>query len=430
MKEDFLHYLWKYKCFATKALQTSAKKSLRIINVGEHNFNSGPDFFNANIRIGNQFWAGNVEIHINSSDWYRHKHEFDTNYDNVILHVVWKNDAEVYTVNNKLIPTLELSNFVSASQLSQYQTLFFNDSNWINCENQFNAVSEFTIFNWLEVLYFDRLEEKSTLIDQLLIDSSNDWEAVLFKLLAKSFGLKVNGEAFLNLANSIDYKIIRKEQSNEFQLEALFFGQAGFLEEEIDNKYHKSLLREYHYLKKKYQLESLNNGQFKFFRLRPNNFPTIRLVQLAHLYHKHTNLFSLILESESLIDIYELFTIKISGFWLDHYGFSSKALKRPKNITKSFIDLLIINTIIPLKFIYFKQLGTLNEDAILNIIREIKPEKNSIIAKFENLPVKNNTKKVLINNAFESQSYLQLKNKYCNEQRCLECAIGNELIKS
>lgn len=430
IKEDFLHYLWKYKYFAIKKLHTTINLPLQIINVGEHNLNSGPDFFNANVKIGNQFWAGNVEIHIKSSDWYNHKHEYDENYDNVILHVVWIYDTEIYTQNNTLIPTLELSKIVSENKIAQYQTLFSKKLKWINCESQFSSIEQFTLDNWLEVLYFERLEAKSKIIKKLLQEFSNDWEAVLFKLLAKNFGLKVNGEAFLNMANSVDFKIIRKEQSKLIQIETLFFGQAGFLNEKNDNAYHHQLQEEYRYLKRKYGLEPLHNGQFQFFRLRPNNFPTIRLAQLAKLYFTHSNLFSRILKAESLEDYYQLFSIKITGFWQDHYSFTSRTLKRSKNITKSFIDLLIINTIIPLKFIYYKQLGKLDEDSILNLIRQIKPEKNSVINKFLSLTSENSNAKISIESAFESQSLLQLKNEYCNAQRCLHCAVGNQILKT
>lgn len=429
IREDFLHYLWKYKYFANNKLQTSSKLALQIINVGKHNLNSGPDFFNANIKIDGQFWAGNIEIHIKSSDWYRHQHEDDENYDNVILHVVWINDVEVYNQNNDLIPTLELNKIVSKNQISQYQSLFSRKIKWINCENQFSNVDQFTLDNWLEVLYFERLEKKSRVIIKILDKTSNDWEAVLFKLLAKNFGLKVNGESFLNMANSIDFKIVRKGQANLMQLESIFFGQAGFLNDNVENAYHNQLQQEYKYLRKKYKLESLNNGQFQFFRLRPNNFPTIRLAQLAKLYVAHNHLFSKILEAERLEDFYQLFSIKTSGFWQDHYSFTSPSLKRSKNLTKSFIDLLIINTIIPLKFVYYKQLGKLDEDSILKMIKQIRPEKNSIINKFKSLNTENSKTLISVENAFESQSFLQLKNNYCNPQRCLECAVGNVLLK-
>jgi len=430
IQEDFLHYLWKYKYFAIKKLQTTARDSIQIIHVGKHNLNSGPDFFNANLRIGNQFWAGNVEIHVNSSDWYVHRHENDINYDNVILHVVWINDVEVYNNNNEMIPTLELNKIVSDSLINQYQILFSKKLKWINCENQFQSVDRFTLDNWLEVLYFERLEQKSNIIENLLEKSANDWEAVLFKLLAKNFGLKVNGDAFLNLANSIDFKIVRKEQSKLLHLETLFFGQAGFLQEGIENAYYNVLQKEYKYLQLKYKLETLYKGQFKFFRLRPNNFPTIRLAQLAMLYFTHHNLFSKIIKANSIEDYYDLFTLNISDFWQQHYSFSSVSLRRSKKITKSFIDLLIINTIIPLKFVYFKQMGKLKEESILNLIKQIRPEKNNIIKKFENLPSNGKNLNLTIENALESQSFLQLKSKYCSSQRCLECAIGNAILKS
>ena len=233
MQEDFLHYIWKLKKFDTSDLKTTNNEVVEIVSVGEHNQNSGPDFFNSQLKIGNQFWAGNVEIHIKSSDWFVHNHEIDSAYDNVILHVVWEHDTEVFRKDNTEISTIELKKYVSKTALENYQKLFSKSDTWINCENDFKSVDDFTISNWLERLYFERLERKSNEIEKLLKSSSNNWEAVLFKRLAKNFGLKVNGESFLSLANSIEFSIIRKQQSNLLSLEALLFGQAGFLEDDI-----------------------------------------------------------------------------------------------------------------------------------------------------------------------------------------------------
>src|SRR5690606_38844315 len=245
-----------------------------------------PDFFNAQLRIGNQLWAGNVEIHIKSSDWFVHHHEMDNAYDSVILHVVYEHDTEIFRQDNTVIPTLELKNYISPELLGHYQKLISNKSKWINCENDLASVSEFTIQNWLERLYIERLERKSEAVENLIKSSKNDWEAILYKMLAKNFGLKVNGEAFLSLANSIDFSIIRKSQSNQTSLEAVLFGQAKLLEQHVEESYYLELMKEYQFLKQKFSLTNENVETIQFFRLRPPNFPTIRLSQLAFLYHE------------------------------------------------------------------------------------------------------------------------------------------------
>lgn len=429
IKENFLHYLWKHKVFVINQLQTSNNEDLHIFRSGEHNLNSGPDFINAKIRIDDQLWAGNVEIHIRSSDWYLHHHEKDVNYDNVILHVVWENDIDIYRKHNAVIPTLELKNIISSKIIDQYQILFSKQLKWINCESLIHSVDKFTIDNWLEVLYFERLEQKSSLIYQLLENSANDWETVLFQLLAKNFGLKVNGDAFLNLAKSLDFKIIRKEQSKLYCLEALLFGQAGLLQGEIEEPYYNKLKTEYKYLQAKYHLEPIFEGQFHFFRLRPNNFPTIRIAQFAMLYFLHKNLFIKILETNSLDEFYDLFKATTSSFWDRHYNFNSNSVKRLKKTSKPFIDLLLINTIIPIKFIYYKELGKIDEGSIFKIPLLIKSENNNIIKRFESIFSIKENKDLKITNAFESQAFLQLKSSYCDKQRCLHCAVGNAILK-
>ena len=428
MREDFLHYLWKYQFFAINKLYTTNKESLHIYKIGNHNINSGPDFFNAKIKIADQLWAGNVEIHVKASDWYAHRHEEDPNYDNVILHVVWQKNTEIYNKVGVVIPTLELQNFVTKRVLVQYQKLFSKKQKWINCENFMDSVDLFVLDNWVERLYFERLEQKSELISELLIKSANNWEMVLFQLLTKNFGLKVNGSSFLNLANSVTFDVVRKEQNKQLNLEALFFGQAGFLAKDLNDEYYKKLQKEYQYQQVKYILEPLFNGQFQFFRLRPNNFPTIRLAQLASLYFRRNNLFSEILEIDSLDGFYELFDVSASSFWENHYTFKTNSRKQPKKTTKKFINLLLINTIIPIKFMYLKHIGKLKEEDIVRLMKQIPSEKNNIITRFE--IIFKNQKNFKIQNAFKSQALLQLKTAYCDNQNCLQCAIGNFYLKN
>ena len=422
MKENLLHFVWKLKLFSTAQLKSTNGEIIEIISAGTANPNSGPDFLNAKLVINQQLWAGNVEIHLNSSDWYAHNHEIDENYDSVILHVVWEHSVDVFRKTNQPITTLALKNYISKELLDNYQQLFSKNKNWINCEKDITSVDSFILTNWLERLYVERLENKSEQIQNTVNKLNNNWEAALFVLLAKNFGLKINSEAFMNFANSFDFSIVRKVSGNLEQLEALFFGQAGLLSNESESEYFNKLKKEYNFLKVKFQLTPISNGQVQFFRLRPNNFPTIRLSQLAMVYHSHQNLFSKIVETEAIKEFYALFDLATSTFWETHYTFENSSKKSVKVITKPFIDLLLINTIIPMKFLYLKSLGKSDLSSALSIIAQIKPEKNEIISKFTELNIKSKT-------AFETQALLQLKNEYCNKQLCLSCAVGKELLK-
>ena len=421
MQEDFLHYLWKHKKISTTDLKTTKGEKVTIANVGEHNHNAGPDFFNAQLKIGEQLWAGNLEIHIKSSDWYLHNHETDSNYDNVIIHLVWEHDTEIFRKDNTQIPTLELKNYVTPEALHNYQKLFSNAQKWINCESYFASIPEFAMSNWLERLYFERLERKANDINIVLEQSTNNWEAVLFKMLAKNFGLKVNGQAFASIASSFDFLIIRKQQSKLLSLEALLFGQAELLQDDCQEPYFIALEKEYQFLKQKFTLSSQNVTPLQFFRLRPPNFPTIRLSQLANMYHLHQNVFSKVIETKTLEDFYKLFSVETSVFWETHYTFSKVSKPLKKRLTKPFIDLLLINTIIPIKFSYAKQLGKPIDNEIIQLLEQITSEKNSIVNKFNSL-------KKISKSALDSQALIQLKTEYCDKNRCLQCAIGNQLL--
>lgn len=422
MKEDFLHYLWKFKKFDTLNLKTSNGEDILIGNVGQYLKVAGPDFFNAQIKIGNQKWAGNVEIHLKSSDWYVHHHERDAAYENVILHVVWEHDTEIFRSNNTEIPVLELKQYVDKEIVNNYQSLVAQKS-WIFCEKDLNTIPEFTLVNWLERLFFDRLERKSKSIYSLLEKTNQDWEAVLFCLLAKNFGLNTNGEIFFKIVQSIPFSIIRKESFEVENLEALIFGNAGLLDVDKEDIYFKDLKFRYFYLLHKYQLEKTIVEPVQFFKHRPDNFPTIRLSQLSNLYHVHQNLFSKIIMLKSVNSMYELFQVSAAPYWLTHYQFDKESPKKKKTLSQSFIDLVIINTIIPLQFAYAKSQGKEMDEDLIGMLNDVDPEKNSIVDKF-------NTFGIQSKNAFESQSLLQLKNEYCDKSRCLECAIGMELLKN
>lgn len=421
MKEDFLHYVWQYKKFDFSNLMTVYGEEVTIINSGQFLQMSGPDFFNAQMVIGDQKWAGNVEIHVKSSDWYLHNHENDTNYDNVILHVVWENDTPIFRKNNSEIPTLELKKYVFNEVLENYKKLKTQKS-WIYCESEISSIDGFSLQNWQERLFFERLERKAIPIEQLLEETENDWETVLFLMLAKNFGLNTNGEPFLKIAKSIPFSVVRKESFEIENLEALIFGQADLFPVEVEDLYAKELKNRYDYLFQKYQLKKLIVEPVQFFKHRPDNFPTIRLAQLAMLYHQQRNLFSKIISVSKIDEFYKLFDISVSNYWQTHYHFDKESPRKKKSFSKSFVDLLVINTIIPFQFAYAKSKGKEISEAVLDLIKAISPEKNSVIEKFATFAIKSQ-------NAFDTQSLLQLKNEYCDKSKCLQCAVGIELLK-
>ena len=423
MSEDFLHYLWMYKKFELSNLKTTTQQKITIQQTGVYNTqNSGPDFFNAMICIDDQKWAGTVEVHIKSSDWYVHNHENDPAYHNVILHVVWEDDTEIFRRNNTRLPTLQLKDYISDTWFTKYKDLYKNTAmQWVPCAKQIHEIPRFIMSNWQERLYVERLEEKSELIIELLKHSKNNWEAVLFKLLAKNFGLKANGEAFLSIANSFDFSILQKNSGALDTLEALLLGQANLLVEESKMIYFQKLKNEFAFLKNKYSLENIGIIPVQFFRLRPSNFPTIRLSQLAMLYTKNQQLFSHIVKATDIEDFYDLFGIETSPFWENHYTFQKESHSRKKRLTKSFIDLIIINTIIPIRFVYAKYMNKNPEEEVFTLLSQLPYEKNSIVDAFISL-------KMPIYNAVHSQAVLQLKNSYCDQKACLKCAIGNYLL--
>ncbi len=423
MREDLLHFIWKYKKLLLNEMVTSNNKKLIIVDVGIHNREAGPDFFNAKIKIGGQLWAGNVEIHINSSDWYVHHHEQDNNYDNVILHVVWKDDMVIHRKDKTTIPTLELKKYIPRKTLSNYQKLFENRSaKFINCEKEIAGTSGLRFNSWLERLYVERLEQKTVLIDELLVSSKNNWEKLLFTMLLKNFGLKINGDSFLSLANALDFSIVRKLQKHSLQLESVLFGLTGLLEDDsIFDTYYLALGKEYKHQKNKFSLTDEGVLKPDFFKLRPSNFPTIRLAQFAKVYTLHHNLFSVLIDAPNLTEIYNLFGITANNYWDNHFTFGKQSRKSIKRLTKPFIDLLVINTILPIKFSYAKHLGKAVDSEIFHIINHIKKEENGIVKNFSLAGVD-------ITSAKESQAVLQLYREYCAKNKCLQCSVGSSLL--
>ncbi len=424
MKEDLLHFIWKYKKLQLPELVTSKKESVSIIDVGIHNYHAGPDFFNSKVNIGGQLWAGNVELHIKSSDWYAHRHEEDANYDTVILHVVWEDDASVFRKDGSEIPTLELKEYIPQELLLAYQSLFDKkEKAFINCEKDIGTIDSFIFQNWLERLYFDRLESKSNLVLDLLKQSNNDWEKVMFTMLLKNFGLKINGGSFFSIANVIDFSVVRKIQNNPLQLESILYGLAGFLEDDtIVDSYYLQLKKEYGFLSNKFDIQKESIQKPEFFKLRPPNFPTVRLSQFASLYSKHQNIFSKIIDATDLEEIYKVFNVSTSEYWNDHYTFGKVSKKSSKKLTKKFIDLLVVNTLLPLKFCYAKHIGKEVDEEIITIVSKIKKEENTIISNFKTIGAK-------AMNAKDSQAILQLYNEYCTQNKCLQCAVGSHLLQ-
>jgi hypothetical protein len=421
MKEDFLHHIWQFKKFNLAGLKTVQGDDLEIVDAGQYLQQAGPDFFNAQVVIGGQKWAGNVEIHIKSSDWYLHNHERDDAYANVILHVVWEHDAEVFGKNNVEIPVLELKDQVDKALLENYNKLA-SAKTWIFCEKELESMNGFTLNIWKERLFFERLERKATPIIQLAAETGNDWEAVLFCFIAKNFGLNTNGNTFYSIAKSIPFSIIRKESFQPENLEALLFGRAGLLQPDHEDNYAKDLKARYGYISHKHRLEPVYIDEVQFFKHRPDNFPTIRLSQLAQLYNKHQNLFSKIIAATSVSDLYGIFEVQVSEYWQTHYQFDKVSPKKRKALSASFIDLLIINTIIPFRFAYGRSIGKDSSEELMEMLNQVQAEKNTIIDKFRYF-------KVPVESAYDTQSLLQLKNEYCANKRCMQCAIGMELLK-
>ncbi len=421
IKEDFLHYLWKLKKFDLSNLISSDGQKITIINFGTYNTDSGPDFFNAKVQIDDTIWAGNIEMHVRSSDWIKHNHQLDKAYNNVILHVVYEDDLSISTQYDIKIPTLELKNRIFKNDLKNYKLLRFN-KDWVSCQKLFSNSSEFSRIRAIEKALTDRLLTKSSRLQNILTNKDNDWNDAFFVYLARYFGMKVNTDAFEMLAGSLPYKTILKEKDELIKVEALLFGQSGLLDEAFEDDYPQRLKKEYEHLKKKYSFSPIPVSIWKFSKLRPANFPTIRIAQLAKLLFESTTIFSSIINSEDINIIKRLFKVKVSDYWLNHYLFDEESTYRHKSLGKSAIDVLMINTVVPTVFLY----GLLenNEEykqKAVDYLSEIAPESNSIINKWSDLGFS-------VSSAYDTQALLELKQNYCSKYRCLECPIGNDLM--
>jgi hypothetical protein len=413
MKEDFLHYLWKFRKFDVSNLQSSTCESITILHSGDSFESKDLGFSCAQILVSNQHWIGNIAVCIQSSDFIA-----DKIHGNVILLVVWDDDAKI---PRNPFPILELRHYVSAQTVKNYQNLMLSKS-WIFCESQLRHIDRFVWQHYSERLFFERLEKKSEPITELLKQTHSDWEAALFYLLTKNFGLNTNGDAFMKIAQSLPFSVIRKESHEVENLEALLLGQAGLLDGDCEDAYFIDLRSRFGFLSHKYQIPKAENEPVQFFRHRPDNFPTIRLSQLANLYASRKQLFAGIVESVSVIMLYEIFGVSVTDYWKTHYRFGRANAEKEKQLSKSFIDLLIVNTVIPLQFAYAKSQGR-DATALVELISQLSPENNAVIDKFTAFGLRPE-------NAFESQALLQLKSSYCDKARCLDCTIGMELLKS
>ncbi len=423
MNEKFLSYLWKFRLFQGNMTLTNGD-SVAILKPGSQNTDSGPDFFNALIKIDDTTWAGNVEIHVKSSDWYLHKHQSDPAYDNIILHVVYENDRNVLRQNSKKIPTLELKNSYDTNIYNKYKS-YIASERWIACENDIDKIDYFTLLSWLHRLAVERLEKKSDDITRNLKSVRNNFQEVFYQKLSRYFGFKANNDAFELLAKTMPLKILATHSQNLHQIEALLYGQAGLLLEKYKDEYPKALLNEYRFLSEKYSLQPLEKKIWRFMRMRPANFPTIRISQFAHLIFRSSSLLHRIISEENLKILTGLFKVKASDYWNNHYQFDVKTEnKHSKSLGKNSIELLLINTVIPFVFIYGKYHNRtdLTEKAI-DWLEQIKGESNNIINHFNQLGIG-------CENAMQSQAMVHLKENYCNKKRCLECAIGHQLLKT
>lgn len=419
--EELYHFIWNNKLFREEDLLLENKEHLQIIRTGRHNTDAGPDFFNARIKIGETLWAGNVEIHLKSSDWIKHGHHKDKAYDNVILQVVGENDMPVFRTDGEKIPTAELK--IEKKMLEKYRDLKRNKPK-IACASDFGEIDEFIKSTWLNALWAERMERKSEAVRQIFEYTRNSWSETFYISLARSFGAKINAEPFELLAKSLPAKILAKHKNSLLQTEALLFGQAGFLTEEPEDEYQAKLKKEYQFLRQKYRLIPLQKHLWKFLRLRPPGFPTLRIAQFAELVHQSSHLFSRILEYKKIADLKKSFHCQASSYWNTHYTFGKESKNRPKKLGKSAIHSILLNSVIPMLFLYGKE-RKLPEftDKAAEISESLPPEKNKIIRLWQDLDAKTE-------NALQTQAYIRLFNEYCQKRLCTRCRIGGKILSA
>ena len=424
MNEFFLHYIWQFQYFDKKDLSCTTGEALVVINAGYRNTHSGPDFHDAKLKLDQIEWAGSVEIHIQSSGWREHKHHDDAAYENVVLHVVWEENEKIFRKDGTHIPTLELKDRVAQSLLLQYKRIIHSRSK-IPCANAIHAVPDIVRMSMLDKALMARLEKKAQGILEALDKNNGDWEETCYQLISRNFGFKVNTDPFQQLAQSLPFRTLMKHSDRLEQMEALIFGQAGFLTETINDPYYLILKREYTLLRKKYNLadRQLLKAQWRFLRLRPANFPTIRLAQLASVLYHQKNLFSKIITVESWKTLVPFFSVKPSAYWLFHYQFFKKQKREIPSLGRMSIENIAINSIAPLLVAYGKSKDDQRSiDKGVQLLQETGAEENSILRSWDALGIKSTT-------AFDSQALIELHNSFCIRRRCLDCNIGFHLLR-
>ncbi len=422
MTERLLQFIWQFQYFNTSDLVTEQGELVQVIDQGKYNTHQGPDFLNGKLLIGNTTWIGNIELHIKSSDWHAHGHTGDANYGNIILHVVWEHDAEVHDAHGAVLPTLRLSSRVPRVLLARYEGLMFSPG-FVASQAHLPAISPLAWLAWKERLVVERLHRKSTHVISYLKAANNHWEEVFWWMLARSFGSKVNTDIFESVARSIPINVLGRHKNQIHQLEALLLGQAGLLNDGLEGDYQQLLQREYRFLRNKYQMKPLTTKPF-FLRMRPANFPTLRLAQLAMIIHRSSHLFTQVKEAGSLSQICELLEVTPNDFWHYHYKLDDEHEYRQKPIGKQMIHNVIINCIIPVLFAYGSHTKEeVYKEKAIAWLSELPAEQNEVVKKWSHHGVSNA-------NALESQALIELKNVYCDHKRCLECPVGNAILKT
>ena len=418
--EQLLHYVWKHKIFPLKELKTTTGQQVEVIDTGLANTDAGPDFFNAKLKLDGVLWIGNIEIHERSSDWFKHGHHADAGYNSVILHIASEIDTEISRSNGERIPQIQL--ICPEAVRTNYKELLETDS-YPPCYRIIPSLPPFTAHSWMTALQMERFEQKATLLNERLKRCQGNWEDAFFITLARNFGFGLNGDAFETWAHRLSFRAVDKHRNDLFQIEAIFFGQAGILEDSDGDGYYLRLKKEYTYLQHKFGLIPMDASLWRFLRLRPANFPHIRIAQLACLYHRAYGLLSRIMETETLQGVRDILKGGTSEYWLTHYTFGGSSPSRPKTLSNTSLDLLIINTVVTFLYAY----GLHKGNRVLcaragSFLEELKAENNYITRMWEQYGMK-------ASNAADSQALIQLKKEYCDKKKCLYCRIGYEYLK-
>lgn len=418
-KESFLHFIWKFGLFDKENFYTIENEKVEIISLGIHNTDAGPDFLNAKLRIGETIWAGNVEMHHKTSDWYKHAHHTNEQYNNVILHVVTQQDGSTLPKNGNAIPTALLRYNLAMEE--QYKQLM--DSQALRtCSPFIKELDSFQLRHFLSRLLVERLEKKAKSILDTLSQTENDWRQAFHRLLFRSFGFNTNASAFELLAQCTPPQAIAKHRNSLIQIEALLFGQAGFLNEKPTDEYQAQLAQEYAFLQRKFDLHPMEKHVWMLLRMRPGNFPTIRIAQLAMLLHKTENLADRILSHGELQDYETLLDVTASNYWDTHYLFGKESARRTKSLGKQSIERIIINTLVPYLFTYgMERKNEALKEKSLRLLEQLPAEQNSVLEQWQGVGIK-------AENGFFSQALLQMKKEYCDKKRCLACIIGKQIV--